>query len=228
VPGVPGLAIHLNAHRTIIKLFVKKELHVIAFKSGTGRRSVQGSKTTSYGAFQITNIEIMKTQLHEPGSSKWTLTYPSGYDRSMVNLGSDSLTAKTLLQVAEWAQLTPRETRWYCVGVLGFLLAPAAHSFREVAEIIDCNKIALFQPRYRYLGLLGRDLFKQPWFAKLQGAFKGWRLSGDLRLVCRYLYEAFPHQGLLDLILSFIDLPYLAPVAPSIQSGDRSVKRLKL
>jgi hypothetical protein len=211
VSNVPPIAIHLNAHRTVLKLIAGiQNFEVVVFKSGTKRTNIKGGlPTTSYGAFNLTEVTIGLTQKHVPASAKYEITYPDAYDHGLPHVGSDSITSRDLLRLAKWAGLTPIEERWYCLGILGFLLAPAAHSFREVAAIVDANQIAMFEPQYRYCGFFGHSLSRQPWFEALLETFRGRGFYGDLPFLCDILMQKLGQIDLVKLVLFFMDLPYV-------------------
>lgn len=209
--GAPMLSLHLNAHRTVLKLIGGiKSQKIVIFQSGTERkRNKKTEKVVSYGASNITNISVGETQKHVPASSTFIIEYPDNYDHFMPNVGSDSLTSRDLLRLAKWMNLTKEEERWYCLGILGFLLAPAAHSFREVASIVNENQIALFTPCYRYCGFLEYELSKNEWFKPLVKKFGGVGFYGELPFVIHDLKRVFRDPNIVKLIVEFMGLPYI-------------------
>lgn len=215
----PSIAVQLNAHRTLVVQIAGISTYRV--RSGPTNRKLKplgspGTQTDRYGAVGLMGGIVLAptTQVHIPASSFNTTIGPVN-PNNMPAVSGQSGTAEKFLQVAGWLNLSRSEQRWYCLGILGFLLAPGAHSLYEVARTVACNDIAEYMPRYRYCGFLSFEMQRAPWYKPMLqkfGSAMRFGYWGDLELVCYELVKSdkLSHE-LWELVFTFLDLPFLTP-----------------
>jgi hypothetical protein len=175
-----------------------------------------GVPTDRYGAVgRLGGVELTPTtQVHVPASTQVTTEGPPHpYDLPAVS--GKSGTTEVLLKVAGALELSPPDQRWYCLGILGFLLAPGAHSLHEVAVTVQANAIALYTPCYRYCGFLGFEMQQAGWYRPMLAAFgSAMRFGywGELERLCYELASNLPLSvEILSMVFTFLELPFLPP-----------------
>jgi hypothetical protein len=220
----PSIAVQLNAHRTLVRFVV-----TLNAKSGFTGRSRQdiskvGQKTTRYGAVGLMgDVELDATmQLHVPGSSLYTTT-GTPHPHDMPAVAGPSGSSDVLMKIVLGLGLSHSQQRWYCLGILGFLLAPGAHSLHEVAMSVSANAIAEYTPLYRYCGFLGFEMQKASWYTPMVlkfGSSIRFGYWGDLEVICYELVRRFPlmPKNLWRLVFTFLELPFL----PALESFEWS------
>ncbi len=226
--GSSSIAVQLNVHRTLVKYISGMMSHKV-FPGSTQRvRKIvnkQGTPTDRYGAVEHMGIVALHptTQVHVPASSQVITTGPA-HPYDMPAVSGPSGTTDILMKVTLALKLSRPEQRWYCLGILGFLLAPGAHSLHEVALVVGANDVAEYLPCYRYCGFLGFEMQQAVWYKPLLNTF-GCSLRfgywGDLEQVCYLLVKQLKlGSELASLVFSFLELPFLPPSSwsPMLQS----------
>jgi hypothetical protein len=215
-----SIAVQLNAHRTLVKYITSMESYTV-LQGPTGRTrkviSYKQTKTDRYGAVgMMGDVDLTPTaQTHVPASLQNTTEGgPHPYD--MPGISGPSGTTGVLLKVARGLKLTRSDERWYCLGILGFLLAPGAHSLHEVARTIEANMEEdpsfKYTPCYRYCGFLGFEMQRAHWYKPMLlkfGSSVRFGYWGDLEILCYDLVKRLLTEELWSLVFSFLEIPFL-------------------
>jgi hypothetical protein len=211
-----SIAVQINAHRTLLKFVNDMYKEVIApGKTGNVRKAKGGgTRTDRYGAIDMMGTLSLNavTQVHVPASTQYFAVGPS-YPYDLPSISGQSGTTEMLLKVVKALNLSESDSRWYCLGILGFLLAPGAHSLHEVAITISANNYATYLPCYRYCGFLGFEMQRASWYRPMLlkvGNLMKFEYWGDLQLVCYELVKSkLLPSALWELVFTFLEIPFL-------------------